>query len=206
MEVVMSNKVTGLLLNAGVGGSIDTITVDGLESIQSYVGGTIDAVRTEVADSICAVGYVHDEGLILDLEMNWLASALFSREIRGNVVLVNGYNKDNEYDGDNHEFPEVFVRYMKTSFLKKVADCYNESQMLSAMLQYSLDTGLISKEGIDNLMEELGEAIMADDEVGISDLSARLEEIMTKLDMTISEETTSKLVDEIYEFLDKEGK
>ena len=202
----MSNKVTGLLLNAGVGASIDTITVDGLESIQSYVGGTIDAVRAEIADSICAVGYVHDEGLILDLEMNWLASALFSREIRGNVVLVNGYNKHNQYDGDNHEFPDVFVRYMKTSFLKKVADCYNESQMLSAMLEYSLDKGLITKEGIDNLLEELGEAIMADDEMGISDLSAKLEEIMTRLDMNISEETTSRLVDEIYEFLDKEGK
>ena len=202
----MSNKVTGLLLNAGVGGTIDTITIDGLESIQSYVGGTIDAVRADIADTICAVGYVHDEGLILDLEMNWLASALFSREIRGNVVLVNGYNQDNQYDGDNHEFPDVFIRYMKTSFLKKVADAYNESQMISAMLKYSLDTGLITKEGIDNLLEELGEAIMADDEVSIGDLSAKLEGIITKLDITISEETTNRLVDEIYEFLDKEGK
>ena len=202
----MSNKVTGLLLNAGVGGTIDTITIDGLESIQSYVGGTIDAVRAEVADTICAVGYVHDEGLILDLEMNWLASALFSREIRGNVVLVNGYNKDNEYDGDNHEFPEVFVRYMKTSFLKKVANAYNESQMISAMLQYSLDTGLITREGIDNLMEELGEAIQADDEVGLEDLSVKIEEIMAKLDNSMGEEASNKLIDEIYEFLDKEGK
>ena len=202
----MSNKVTGLLLNAGVGGTIDTITVDGLESIQNYVGGTIDAVRADVADTICAVGYVHDEGLILDLEMNWLASALFSREIRGNVVLVNGYNKDNEYDGDNHEFPEVFVRYMKTSFLKKVANAYNESQMISAMLQYSLDAGLITKEGIDNLMEELGEAIQADDEVGLEDLSVKIEEIMAKLDNSMGEEASNKLIDEIYEFLDKEGK
>lgn len=202
----MSNKVTGLLLNAGVGGTIDTVTIDSLESIQNYVGGTIDAVRAEVADTICAVGYVHDEGLILDLEMNWLASALFSREIRGNVVLVNGYNKDNEYDGDNHEFPEVFVVYMKTAFLAKVANAYNESQMISAMLQYSLDTGLISKQGIDNLMEELGEAILTDDEVGISDLSAKLEEIMLKLDKTMGEEASNKLIDEIYEFLDKEGK
>ena len=202
----MSNKVTGLLLNAGVGGTIDTITVDGLESIQNYVGGTIDAVRADVADTICAVGYVQDEGLILDLEMNWLASALFSQEIRGNVVLVNGYNKDNEYDGDNHEFPEVFVRYMKTSFLKKVANAYNESQMISAMLQYSLDTGLITREGIDNLMEELGEAIQADDEVGLEDLSVKIEEIMAKLDNSMGEEASNKLIDEIYEFLDKEGK
>jgi len=202
----MSNKVTGLLLNAGVGGSIDTITVDGLESIQSYVGGTIDAVRADVSDDICAVGYVHDEGLILDLEMNWLASALFSQEIRGNVVLVNGYNKNNYYDGDNHEFPDVFVRYMKTSFLKRVADCYNESQMISAMLQYSLDTGLITKEAIDNLMEDLGEAIQYDDEIGLADLSVKIEEIMSKLDNTMGEEASNKLIDEIYEFLDKEGK
>jgi hypothetical protein len=138
--------------------------------------------------------------------MNWLASALFSREIRGNVVLVNGYNEDNEYDGDNHEFPEVFVVYMKTSFLAKVANAYNESQMISAMLKYSLDAGLITKEGIDNLLEELGEAILTDDEVGISDLSARLEEIMLKLDNTMGEEASNKLIDEIYEFLDKEGK
>jgi hypothetical protein len=78
--------------------------------------------------------------------------------------------------------------------------------MISAMLKYSLDAGLITKEGIDNLLEELGEAILTDDEVGISDLSARLEEIMLKLDNTMGEEASNKLIDEIYEFLDKEGK
>ena len=202
----MSNKVTGLLLNAGIGATVDVITVGDLESIQSYVGGTIDAVRAEVSDNICAVGYVHDEGLILDLETNWLASALFSREIRGNVVVVNGYNQDNEYDGDNHDLPNVFIVYMKTAFLAKVAQAYNESMMISAMLEYALEKELISKDGINNLMEELGEAIMQDDEAGLNDLSSKVEEIIAKLDKTMGEEASTKLMDEIYEFLDKEGK
>jgi hypothetical protein len=202
----MSNKVTGLLLNAGIGATVDVITIGDLESIQSYVGGTIDAVRADVADNICAVGYVHDEGLILDLEMNWLASALFSQEIRGNVVLVNGYNKDNEYDGDNHDLPNVFIVYMKTSFIAKVANAYNESMMISAMLEYALEQELISKDGINELMDELGEAIQADDEVGLTDLSEKINEIMGKLDKNMGEAASTKLMDEIYEFLDKESK
>ena len=86
------STVHGLLVHSGVGAKVERIQVGELADIQDRVGGTIDAVRKQVSRDICAVGYVHDEGLILDLEMNWIASALFMREIRGPVVIVNGFN------------------------------------------------------------------------------------------------------------------
>ena len=63
--------VKGVLLNAGVGASAESVEVSDLESIQGYVGGLIDAVRQPINDDLYVIGYVHDEGLVLDLEMNW---------------------------------------------------------------------------------------------------------------------------------------
>jgi hypothetical protein len=147
------NKVTGLLLNAGVGASIDTVEITDLESIQNHVGGLIDAVRQPINDDIYVVGYVHDEGLILDLEMNWIASALFGREIRGSVVLVNGNNDVGEYDGYNHDLPNEFIEYMKTVFLARVATTYNESQIILALLQSAASDDIIEMEKLDTIPE-----------------------------------------------------
>lgn len=73
---------------------------DGLYELQGYVGGYIDCVR---GDDI--VGYVNDEGIIMGLEHNLVASYIFKRHLFGDVVVVGAYSKDGEYDGANHDIP-----------------------------------------------------------------------------------------------------
>jgi len=195
--------VTGLLLGAGVGATVEPVIIDKLETIQGYVGGVIDAVTQQVSKDICAVGYVHDEGLLLDLEMNWIASALFMREIRGPVVLVNGFNKAYEYDGDNHDLPDAFIEYMQTFFLQKVAETYNESTIVVAMLEMAVNEGVATDEEVDALMSML-ESVSKGDIETMKVVAKQLKDVLVSFDERMAEKTTTKLVDEIYEFLDKE--
>ena len=197
------SAVTGLLLGAGVGATVEPVIIDKLETIQDYVGGVIDAVRQQVSKDICAVGYVHDEGLLLDLEMNWIASALFMREIRGPVVLVNGFNKAHEYDGDNHDLPDAFIEYMQTFFLQKVAETYNESTIVVAMLEMAVDEGVATDEEVDALINML-ESVSEGDIETMKVVAKQLKDVLVSFDEKMAEKTTTKLVDEIYEFLDKE--
>lgn len=199
------NKVTGLLLNAGVGASIDTVEVTDLESIQGYVGGLIDAVRQPIDDNIYVVGYVHDEGLLLDLEMNWIASALFGREIRGNVVLVNGNNDVGEYDGYNHDLPSDFIEYMKTAFLARVATTYNESQIILALLQSAASDDIIEPEKLDELLEALSEAVETGDRDATNKAGELMRNVLSQLDQTMANQATDTLVDEIYDFLKEQN-
>lgn len=199
------NKVTGLLLNAGVGASIDTVEVTDLESIQGYVGGLIDAVRQPIDDDIYVVGYVHDEGFLLDLEMNWIASALFGREIRGNVVLVNGNNDVGEYDGYNHDLPSDFIEYMKTAFLARVATTYNESQIILALLQSAASDDIIEPEKLDELLEALSEAVETGDDDATNKAGELMRNVLSQLDQTMANQATDTLVDEIYDFLKEQN-
>jgi len=199
------NKVTGLLLNAGVGASIDTVEVTDLESIQGYVGGLIDAVRQPINDDIYVVGYVHDEGLLLDLEMNWIASALFGREIRGTVVLVNGNNDVGEYDGYNHDLPSDFIEYMKTAFLARVATTYNESQIILALLQSAASDDIIEPEKLDELLEALSEAVETGDRDANNKAGELMRNVLSQLDQTMANQATDTLVDEIYDFLKEQN-
>jgi hypothetical protein len=199
------NKVTGLLLNAGVGASIDTVEITDLESIQNHVGGMIDAVRQPINDDIYVVGYVHDEGLILDLEMNWIASALFGREIRGSVVLVNGNNDVGEYDGYNHDLPNEFIEYMKTVFLARVATTYNESQIILALLQSAASDDIIEMEKLDELLEVLAEAVETGDRDANNKAGELMRNVLSQIDETMATQATDTLVDEIYDFLKEQN-
>jgi hypothetical protein len=199
------NKVTGLLLNAGVGASIDTVEITDLESIQNHVGGMIDAVRQPINDDIYVVGYVHDEGLILDLEMNWIASALFGREIRGSVVLVNGNNDVGEYDGYNHDLPSEFIEYMKTVFLARVATTYNESQIILALLQSAASDDIIEMEKLDELLEVLAEAVETGDRDATNKAGELMRNVLSQIDEKMATQATDTLVDEIYDFLKEQN-
>ena len=199
------SAVTGLLLNAGIGASIDTVEITDLESIQGYVGGYIDAVRQPINDDIFVVGYVHDEGLILDLEMNWIASALFGREIRGSVVLVNGNNEVGEYDGDNHDLPSEFIEYMKTTFLARVATTYNESQIILALLESAASDDIIETEKLDELMTVLAEAVETGDRDATNKAGELMRNVLSQIDQTMANQATDTLVDEIYDFLKEQN-
>jgi len=76
----------------------------GYAVIRDAVGGYIDAVR---ADDF--IGYVHDEGLLIGLAPNVMATFLFARPIVGDVVIVGCLNERGEYDGENYDVPTEIV-------------------------------------------------------------------------------------------------
>jgi len=78
---------------------------DSYEIITDLVGGYLDSVSNSDGS---VVGYLHDEGLLIGLPVNTVASLLFSRPLVGNVVLVGGISPEGEYDGENHDLPDRF--------------------------------------------------------------------------------------------------
>lgn len=66
-------------------------------SINEMVGGWFDAV---VSGDL--VGYVHDEGLLLGLPMNPIATALLGQIIVGPCVLFRHHNERGETDGEDY--------------------------------------------------------------------------------------------------------
>jgi hypothetical protein len=88
-------------------GTVEPLTLSeadgGYAEIRDAVGGYIDAVRDG-----SLVGYVHDEGLLIGLPVNVMASALFARPLVGDVVLVGCVSPSGEYDGENYDVHPVF--------------------------------------------------------------------------------------------------
>jgi hypothetical protein len=198
------SAVHGLLIHSGVGAKVERIQVSELEDIQDRVGGMIDAVRKQVSKDIVAVGYVHDEGLILDMEMNWIASALFMQEIRGPVVVVNGLSNDYEYDGDNHDLPDEFITYMQTKFVDKVAETYNESKMVQAMLEYAFNKDMMTEDEVTTLLQHLESGVEGDEE-SMAYVNREFNRVYEMIEQEMTVGATDQLVDEIYDFLRKNG-
>jgi hypothetical protein len=77
--------------------SITAIPLGDHTTIHEQVGGWFDCARQDDL-----VGYVHDEGLLLGLPLNPVATALFGRIIVGNCVVYNSVDSKGEYDGADH--------------------------------------------------------------------------------------------------------
>ena len=70
--------------------------------INLHTEGWFDVVTTTLPDETVLVGYVHDEGHLIGLELNAVASAIFGRVLAGNVVICCGTNRMGEYDGESY--------------------------------------------------------------------------------------------------------
>lgn len=127
-----ANIVNAILLPAGANVEPSEVLIDDYKSIQNIIGGPFDCVRTDMGqpDKVALVGYVHDEGLLLDLEFNFLATALFKREIRGDIVVTWGLSDNGYYDGDNHDMPPFILKFLKETLLEETALAYNMSAMM----------------------------------------------------------------------------
>lgn len=96
----------------------DIPSEDGHKVIHEIVGGWFDAVSHEAV-----VGYVNDEGLLIGLPVNVIASALFSRPLVGDCVIVGALNERGEYDGENHDVPAgLLSEEFATEALRLAAD------------------------------------------------------------------------------------
>jgi hypothetical protein len=77
---------------------------NGHKVLHDICEGWIDCVRNEAI-----VGYVNDEGLLIGLPVNVIATALFGRPLVGNCVVMGALNERGEYDGENHSVPQPLL-------------------------------------------------------------------------------------------------
>lgn len=153
----MFGMTTGLVLYADPTKEPEPILLseqDSLQAIQERVGGLIDAVKhvavnQDTDEQMVLVGYINDEGLLLKLPMNPLASIVFNRELVGDVVLVSGTNPESgAYDGENYDLPMDFVRYL-IQLQPEIERSVKFSKGLSGAIAIAHRAGVISKEEID---------------------------------------------------------
>jgi hypothetical protein len=71
------------------------------EVINAQVGGHFDSVRPMRREQKF-IGYVNDEGLLMGLEPNALASAVFGRFLAGPCVIVGTANEFGEENGEDY--------------------------------------------------------------------------------------------------------
>jgi hypothetical protein len=104
----------------------DIPTEDGHTLIHEIVGGWFDCVRGEEI-----VGYVHDEGLLIGLPVNAVASMLFQRPLVGDCVVIGSLNEKGEYDGENHDVPVAYTSGRFFDFAKEIAEMEVIKEMLA---------------------------------------------------------------------------
>lgn len=75
------------------------------EIIRSIVGGHFGVVASDEG----VHGYVHDEGLLIGLPYNAVASALFGQPIVGNVIVFGSLDAKGRHDGYEHHIPPTVV-------------------------------------------------------------------------------------------------
>lgn len=201
------SEVIGCVLPAGVGGQIKRVIIGELEDLQKLVGGHIEPVTAQFADGFYVTMLVNEDGISKDLEMNWIASALFMREIVGDVVLVRTQENDGELDYDFLDLPSEFINWLEERHMPRVADAYNQTLMVSAMFRLAVQENLISEEEVDEFFNDTMTYLEGGD---ISpELQKRTTEFIDRVIAVVEEKVTAglgdKLADEIYEFLDKGG-
>lgn len=85
---------------------------DTSQVFHDLVGGWMDVVRP-LNPAIKVVGYVHDEGLLMGLDPNPIACALFGRFLVGNVVVVGTLNSEGVDDGESYDVPSEVVDFVQ---------------------------------------------------------------------------------------------
>ena len=208
----MSKFVEGILFPVGEDTEPVPVPVGDLESIQGYVGGSIDAVTKEYNPTIfghdeslgsfIAVGYVHDEGILLGLERNVLASVVFQRDLFGPVVVVSGTSPSGAYDGENYDVPSWFADAVCNGSLRESVDVVDQLEKIVLWLAVCVRDGLIDVNEVKVawLLANLGHEQSRDL------ISALCQYGKAKLDSEVSDETEWSVSDEeIAKFLLENG-
>lgn len=138
-----NEKPEAILLGGG-----DT---DRVSEIQAKVGGHFDAVRRGAVDTsgenkaFQIVGYVHDEGRILNLPLNPMATMLFEQNIFGDVVLVSATNPETgETDGEDYDIPLAFTRYLIEAMYDEMRESMAFSKFASAAIAKAVVDKVVS--------------------------------------------------------------
>lgn len=157
----MSIKI-GMFLPCGSGVSPEPIFIEDYNSIQEAIGGHFDVVRHDVHDNGehkgVIVGYVHDEGLLLGQQMNFLATNLFKRNLVGDCVVLWGTSPNGAYDGDDYDMPDFMVEYIQSELIESTSEAYNQSMMMGMAVKYAVKHGYISLDDAKDIANRLHQA------------------------------------------------
>lgn len=222
----MTMSTYGILLPCD-GSEPMPISVGNHTHINELVGGHFDAISFNFDPALfdlaeygldgadgtpfVAVGYVHDEGILLDLPINPMASVVFQREICGPCVLVSGTSASGEYDGENHDIPEWFANAVFQGGLHDVSrQLMNQAEEASDAIVLALQDGLFTEEQVAKLFQMMASGDPKYNEtienaLGIAVVYAmgRQEDVIPKFDRSAFNEFQESLVltdDEIEKF------
>jgi len=201
------SAVIGCVLPAGVGGQIKRVIIEDLDDLQKLVGGYIEPVTAQFAEDFFVTMLVNEEGIQKDLEMNWIASALFMREIVGDVVLVRAQDDNGVLADDFLDLPTEFIGWLEERHMPKVANAYNQTLMVSAMFRLAIQENLIPEDEVEQFFIDTM-SYLEGGEIE-PELQKKTTEFIDKIIALVEEKVTAnlgdKIADEIYEFLDKGG-
>lgn len=180
-------SVAGVFLPCGAGVRPEPVFVGDFTDIQDKVGGLFDTVTGVLGEdnSAVVVGYVPDE-IHEETEMNFLATSLFRRELRGNCVVVWALDEDGNYDGENHDLPEEVALWLCTGLLEQTAEAYNESMMLNLMLKEVVKRGIATADEVKQVADDLYNGVTYGEFDSLKVAENRLVEILNTLANTLT--------------------
>jgi hypothetical protein len=172
---------TAVLLPAGARVQPEEILVNDYKNIQDIVGGCFDCVRYDGegfnGEPVVLCGYVHDEGLLLGMETNYLASMLFGRMIVGPCVVTYALSPSGTYDGDDYEMPAELIGFLTNDLLVATATTYNQAALMAVASEQMVASGALTEEDVELMADEM-EAITRGEQ---EELSVEADMIMLML-------------------------
>ena len=150
--------ISALFLPAKIGEVCDPepILIGDYTTINEQIGGYFDTVRCDAVDSdgdpVVLVGYVHDEGRIQNMDINWLASMLFNQQLHGPCVLTWALDETGIMDGDGHDMPEQVANFICDDLLQQARHTLHLTKTIQMLVPLALKRGIITKAEKDELV------------------------------------------------------
>lgn len=205
---------TAVLLPAGARVNPEEILIDNYQNIQDVVGGCFDCVSYNgegfEGEPVALCGYVHDEGLLLGMEINYLATMLFGQMIVGPCVVTYALSPNGVYDGDDYDMPSNLVQFLTNDLLVATATTYNEAALMAVATEQMVKSGALTQEDVDMMADEMDavtsgtqEALSPDAEMVMLMVRTHLEEMEKELESKIKDAAKKIASDYLYGEEDK---
>jgi len=177
----------GAVLSTDVNSAPEACVIGDIADIQEKIGGCFDCVtitcKGDSGASFQLVGYVHDEGRILNppLPINLMASAIFNRELHGDCVILSGTNPENhDDDGESYDLPSVFYQYLVENFYPTLRRSIVFTQVSATAVKLAKELGEISSDDYDYVLKTVKKLGSSDFGGKIMDLPERFQHILAK--------------------------
>jgi hypothetical protein len=152
----MSKMIAGWHLPAGINVEAKPVLVpaDDWRAVAQLIGGGcqyIDCIRvgaynTDTEEAYTLVGYVDDDGIANEQDINFLATVMFQRTdfIVGDCYVFNGNNPaTGEYDGECYDIPDAVTETALEEITAETANQYNNMIMLYSAAQVAIERGVL---------------------------------------------------------------